>query len=83
MKVTVEKRRTRTILLDTVDKVKEFVQRTSKFMYDVQVVSGRFIVDGRSILGIMSLDLSKPVVLNVDERDSEAADVLLKKFYVR
>lgn len=83
MKVTVEKRRTRTILLDTVDKVKEFVQRTSKFMYDVQVVSGRYIVDGRSILGIMSLDLSKPVVLNVDERDSEAADVLLKKFYVR
>ena len=83
MKVTVEKRRTRTILLDTVDKVKEFVQRTSKFMYDVQVVSGRFIVDGRIILGIMSLDLSKPVVLNVDERDSEAADVLLKKFYVR
>ena len=83
MKTKLERRKTRKVLLDTVDKVKVFVRCTSKFMRDVQLMSGRYIVDGRSILGVMSLDLSKPVLVSIHEDDVELADMLIKKFYVR
>ena len=83
MKTKLERRKTRKVLLDTVDKVKVFVRCTSKFMRDVQLMSGRYIVDGRSILGVMSLDLSKPVLVSIHEDDVELANMLIKKFYVR
>lgn len=83
MKAKIERRKTRKVLLDTVDKVKEFVRRTNQFMRDVQLVSGRYVIDAKSILGVMSLDLSKPVIVNIDERDSELADLLIGKYYVR
>lgn len=83
MKAKLERRKTRKVLLDTVDKVKIFVRCTNKFLRDVQVVSGRYVVDAKSILGIMSLDLSKPVIANIHEDDIELADMLIKKFYVR
>lgn len=83
MRVKLEKRKTRKVLLDTVDRVKEFVRYTSRFMKDAQLMSGRYIVDAKSILGCMSLDLSKPVIVNIHEDDIELADMLLKKFYVR
>lgn len=83
MKEKLERRKIRKVLLDTVDKVKEFVRYASKFMKDVQLMSGRYIVDAKSILGCMSLDLSKPVIVNIHEDDMELADMLLKKFYVR
>lgn len=83
MKAKLERRKTRKVLLDTVDKVKVFVRCTSKFMRDVQLMSGRYIVDAKSILGCMSLDLSKPVLVSIHEDDIELADMLIKKFYVR
>ena len=83
MRTKLERRKTRKVLLDTVDKVKEFTRCTGKFMKDVQLMSGRYVVDGRSILGVMSLDLSKPVLVSIHEDDVELADMLIKKFYVR
>lgn len=53
------------ILLNTVDKVKEFVQLVSHCPFDVDVISGRYIVDGKSIMGIFSLDLSQPVTVRL------------------
>ena len=83
MRTKLERRKTRKVLLDTVDKVKVFVRCTSKFMRDVQLMSGRYVIDAKSILGVMSLDLSKPVLISIHEDDVELADMLIKKFYVR
>ena len=83
MKTKLERRKTRKVLLDTVDKVKVFVRCTSKFMRDVQLMSGRYVIDAKSILGVMSLDLSKPVLVSIHEDDVELADMLIKKLYVR
>ena len=53
------------IFLNSIDKVKSFVNDISKFDYDFDLVSGRYVVDAKSIMGIFSLDLSKPIDLNI------------------
>lgn len=50
-----------TIILDKITDVKDFVNLVSKCSDDVTVGSGRFIVNAKSLLGLMSLDLSKPL----------------------
>ena len=64
-----------TIQLDTIDKVRNFVQTISLFNSDFDMVSGRYTVDGKSILGIFSLDLSKPIDLVIYD-DREVSDIL-------
>lgn len=49
------------VKLNTIDKVKNFVNITSRFDDAIDVSTGRFMVDGKSILGLFSLDLSKPL----------------------
>lgn len=49
------------ILLGTIEDVKEFVNITNKYEFDCDLVSGRYAVDAKSIMGIFSLDLSKPL----------------------
>ena len=56
---------TLTIKLDSIDKVKEFVRIITAFDNDFDLRSGRYTVDAKSILGIFSLDLSKPIELDV------------------
>lgn len=51
-------------------------------MGDVDVVSGKHKVDGKSLLGLYSLDLSKPVEVYYDEEDSERAALLLARYEV-
>ena len=63
------------ISLNSIDKVKSFVNDISKFDYDLDLVSGRYVIDAKSIMGIFSLDLSKPIELNIHAADS-ADDVL-------
>ena len=53
------------ISLNSIDKVKSFVNDISKFDFDFDLVSGRYVIDAKSIMGIFSLDLSKPIDLNV------------------
>ncbi len=53
------------ISLNSIDKVKAFVNEISKFETDFDLVSGRYVIDAKSIMGIFSLDLSKPIDLNV------------------
>ncbi len=54
-----------TLNLSTAESVKHFVNITNKFEYDMDLRSGRHVVDAKSILGIFSLDLSTPVVLEI------------------
>ena len=53
------------ICLDSIDKVKSFVNEITKFDSDFDLISGRYVIDAKSIMGIFSLDLSKPITLEV------------------
>ncbi len=69
-----------TINLRMAENVKEFVNIVSQYAYDIDLRSGRFVVDAKSILGIFSLDLSKPVVLEAHSDDCEDLLAKLKPF---
>ena len=53
------------ISLDSIDKVKSFVNAITKFDSDFDLISGRYVIDAKSIMGIFSLDLSKPIELSI------------------
>ena len=53
------------ISLSSIDKVTSFVNDINRFDCDFDLVSGRYIIDAKSIMGIFSLDLSKPITLNI------------------
>ena len=61
------------ISFNSFDKVKSFVNAITQYEYDFDLISGRYVIDAKSIMGIFSLDLSKPIDLaihaeaNVDE----------------
>lgn len=78
------RRSTKPILLDTVDKVKDFVKQTNKFLREVDVSSsGKYVANGKSLLGILSLDTSKPVVVSYSEEDEGLAKIFISKYFVR
>jgi hypothetical protein len=64
------------IFLNSIDKVKAFVNEVSKFDTEFDLVSGRYVIDAKSIMGIFSLDLSKPIDLNIHDEDK--IDPILK-----
>ncbi len=53
------------ISLNSIDKVKSFVNAITQFDYDFDLISGRYVIDAKSIMGIFSLDLSKPIDLAI------------------
>ena len=65
------------IRLMTINDVKDFVNIVMKYEFDIDLVSGRYAVDAKSIMGIFSLDLSKPIELNAhtDDADKFMADI--------
>ncbi len=64
------------ISLNSIDKVKTFVNLINRFDYDFDLVSGRYVIDAKSIMGIFSLDLSKPITLHIHADDTNAEAVL-------
>ena len=64
------------ISLDSIDKVKSFVNDITKFDSDFDLISGRYVIDAKSIMGIFSLDLSKPIDLNIHAEEN--IDVILE-----
>ena len=72
------------ISLNSIDKVKSFVNDITKYDYDFDLVSGRYVIDAKSIMGIFSLDLSKDIDLNIHAEGEEAENVLqvLKPYLV-
>ncbi len=65
------------ISLNSIDKVKSFVNDLTKFDTDFDLVSGRYVIDAKSIMGIFSLDLSKPIDLNI-HADGAALDNVMQ-----
>ena len=69
------------ISLNSIDKVKAFVNDITKFDCDFDLVSGRYVIDAKSIMGIFSLDLSKPITLNVHaEENAEEIMAVLENY---
>ena len=69
-------------MLTTVADVKELVSLVSDCAYQVGLVSGRYSVDAKSIMGIFSLDLSKPLTLCAYIDDADELFAELGKFMV-
>ena len=73
------------ISLNSIDKVKSFVNDITKFDYDFDLVSGRYVIDAKSIMGIFSLALSKPINLHIhaeENADQEKVMEVLKPYIV-
>ena len=58
-----------TLQLDSIERVKAFVELMSRYPFDTDLVSGRYTVNAKSIMDIFSLDLSKPVTLVIHSED--------------
>ena len=69
-----------TISLTQVNQVKQFVNLVERAPYDVDVVSGRYTVNAKSMLGIYSLDLSKPIQVLIYSDDCEELKKELAEF---
>ena len=73
------------ISLNSIDKVKSLLNAITKLDYDFDLVSGRYVIDAKSIMGIFSLDLSKPINLHIhaeENADQEKVMEVLKPYIV-
>ena len=61
--------KTATIRLSLVENVNKFVNIVSRYPFEMDLRAGRHVVDAKSILGIFSLDLSKPITLEIYSDD--------------
>lgn len=68
------------IILESVDDVKDFVEITRRAPYECDLTAGRYKVDGKSIMGVLSLDLSKPVLLTLHDGDTTTEQDALEDY---
>ncbi|MCL2062420.1 MAG: HPr family phosphocarrier protein [Firmicutes bacterium] len=68
------------VSLSLAECVKNFVNVVSKYPYDIDLRSGRFVIDAKSLLGIFSLDLSKPIILEIYSDNCDDLLAELKQF---
>ncbi|MBR4721317.1 MAG: HPr family phosphocarrier protein [Clostridia bacterium] len=68
--------------LNCINDVKEFVNIVTKYDFEIDLTSGRYVVDAKSIMGIFSLDLSKPIKAEVHSDDCGKFVEEIKKFIV-
>lgn len=68
------------VCLNSIADVKKFVNMVSMFDCDIDLVSERYIVDAKSIMGIFSLDLSKPIIVRIHSEECDDIITALKEF---
>ncbi len=68
------------ISLEMAQRVKEFVNITQNYPFEILLKSGKYVVDAKSILGIFSLDLSQPIIVEIYADDCDNLLEDLKKF---
>ena len=66
------------IQLKSIDDVKVFVNEVNKVACDVDLASGRYVVDAKSIMGIFSLDLTSPITMEIHSKEKGECDDFLK-----
>ena len=64
------------ISLNSIGKVKSFVNAITQFDFDFDLISGRYVIDAKSIMGILSCDHRRPLTLDIHAEDDEKAEVL-------
>lgn len=74
---------TTNIKLATISDVRDFVNAVASFDDEIDLQSGRYIVDGKSIMGIFSLDLLSPIKLTVYSDKPEALLTKIERFIVK
>ena len=68
------------IMLSSINDVKNFVNIVNKYDYEIDLTSGRYVVDAKSIMGIFSLDLSKPIQVEIHDENCDDLYNELKPF---
>ena len=63
------------VSLSSIEDVRQFVNAATCCPCEVDVLSGRYVIDAKSIMGIFSLDLSKPITLNI-HAENDVEDIL-------
>ncbi len=71
-----------TVKLSTIDDVRNFVSAVTGFEGDLDLSSGRYVIDAKSIMGIFSLDLSEPIGLTCHSENTEALEKLIQPYLV-
>ena len=71
-----------TVLLNSIEKIKDFVNTITRYPYDFDLVSGRYTIDAKSIMGIFSLDLTHTLDLCVYTDGDEKLQEDLKPYLV-
>ena len=73
-----------TVKIDTIEKIKDFVNALTSFDNDFDLVHDRYVIDAKSIMGIFSLDTSKNLTLKIHkDEDLDAIYAALDKFIVK
>ena len=70
------------ISLNSIDKVKSFCNDIAKFDAEFDLVSGRYVIDAKSIMGIFSLDLLKPIKLTAHTDNADALFAEIKQYMI-
>ena len=72
-----------TVKIVTINDVKKFVSTVSLYDYDIDLISGRYSIDAKSIMGIFSIDLSKELKLVAHSDDTAELEEALSEFIIR
>lgn len=68
------------IKFNSISEVKDFVDIVAGFNYDIDLMSGRYIIDAKSIMGIFSLNLNKPIKLAAYTEDPSQLKEAIKQY---
>ena len=71
------------IMLSSINDVKNFVNIVNRYEFDIDLISDRYVVDAKSIMGIFSLDLLQPITLQAHGGDTEELFTALDRFIVK
>lgn len=75
--------RTMMVLIDNIDKVKRLTNIAMSLPFYVDAVSERWKVDAKSLLGLLSLDVSKPIELRFDAENEDRVRFAFSEFEVK
>ena len=70
------------VMFKTTNDVKEFVSIVNQCNFDVDLISGKYVVNAKSIMGIFSLDLTKNIILKADTDENSSFFEKIKKYIV-
>ena len=70
------------VKIDTINDVKKFVNTVSRYDFDVDLISGRYAIDAKSIMGIFSIDLSQELTMKAHTDNADVIKADLAEFIV-